>query len=56
MAYFIIFRLKTYDQPVILSDEHQDLRWLSCPDAIKLSGYEDMAKVLQNFNKEAMHI
>ena len=42
-------RLKDYNHPVKLSEEHQDLRWLSVEDAIKLCGFEDMGNVYKEF-------
>lgn len=42
-------RLKDYNHPVKLSEEHQDMRWLSVEDAINLCGFEDMGNVYKEF-------
>ncbi|XP_015112669.1 bis(5'-nucleosyl)-tetraphosphatase [asymmetrical] [Diachasma alloeum] len=34
-----------------LSSEHQDFAWLTLDEACKLSGYEDMQKILRKFDK-----
>ena len=43
-------RLANYDDKVLLSDEHQDFRWLGLNEAKELSGFPDMAKCLQSFS------
>ena len=43
-------RLADHDDKVLLSDEHQDFRWLGLNDAKELSGFPDMAKCLQSFS------
>ena len=43
-------RLVEYDDKVLLSDEHQDFRWLGLNEAIELSGFPDMANCLKNFS------
>ncbi|CAK1553017.1 unnamed protein product [Leptosia nina] len=42
-------KLKNPDTPVILSDEHQDFKWLPLHQAQELSGYEDMKKLLAEY-------
>ena len=44
--------LKKFDDPVILSDEHIDYKWLNLEDAISLSGYDDMARCLRDFSEK----
>ena len=44
-------RMRQYDDTVQLSDEHQDYKWLGLSDAIKLSGFPDMAKSIQSFSE-----
>lgn len=33
-----------------LSEEHEDLKWLSKEDAIRLCGYKDFAELLEEFH------
>lgn len=35
-----------------LSEEHEDLRWLSKDDAIRLCGYNDFAELLEEFHEK----
>ena len=42
-------KLRNFDQAVILSEEHQDLRWLPCEEAAELAGFQEMAKVIRDF-------
>lgn len=45
-------KLNNPEDRVILSDEHQDCRWLQLEEACDLSGFPDMANVLRNFQKK----
>jgi len=45
-------RLKNPETVVTLSDEHQDLKWLSCEEAVELAGFKDMAEVYRNFQRK----
>ena len=49
MILLIVFRLRNPETAVTLSDEHQDFKWLTCEDAVKLAGFTDMANVYRNF-------
>jgi len=42
-------RLRNPETAVTLSEEHQDFKWLTCEDAVKLAGFTDMANVYRNF-------
>ena len=45
-------KLNNPEDKVILSDEHQDCKWLQLEEACDLSGFPDMANVLKNFQKK----
>lgn len=47
-------KLKDPAQAVTLSEEHQDLKWLSCEEAVKLAGFEDMARVYRDFQEKVV--
>ena len=49
-------RLTKYDDEVVLSDEHQDFRWLGLGEAMELSGFPDMAKCLQSFSDKLTNV
>ncbi|XP_055335201.1 bis(5'-nucleosyl)-tetraphosphatase [asymmetrical]-like [Paramacrobiotus metropolitanus] len=40
-------RLRCVEQPVVLSAEHQDFKWLQLDEACKLGGYADMSRLLR---------
>uniref|UniRef100_A0A2M4C2L3 Bis(5'-nucleosyl)-tetraphosphatase [asymmetrical] n=1 Tax=Anopheles marajoara TaxID=58244 RepID=A0A2M4C2L3_9DIPT len=42
--------LRNPSQAAQLSEEHQDMRWLECEDAIKIAGYEDFSKMIRAFD------
>uniref|UniRef100_A0A182QT00 Bis(5'-nucleosyl)-tetraphosphatase [asymmetrical] n=1 Tax=Anopheles farauti TaxID=69004 RepID=A0A182QT00_9DIPT len=42
--------LRNAAQEAKLSDEHQDQKWLDCDAAIRISGYEDFAKMVREFD------
>ena len=42
-------RLRNYETQVVLSDEHQDLRWLQAEEAATLCGFGDMAALFRDF-------
>lgn len=42
--------LRNPAQEAKLSDEHQDMKWLDCDEAIKIAGYEDFAKMVRAFD------
>ncbi|XP_059059665.1 bis(5'-nucleosyl)-tetraphosphatase [asymmetrical] [Achroia grisella] len=46
-------KLKNPQKEVTLSDEHQDLKWLPVQQAQDISGYDDMKKLLAEFNEKA---
>ncbi|XP_022826592.1 bis(5'-nucleosyl)-tetraphosphatase [asymmetrical] [Spodoptera litura] len=46
-------KLKNPETKVQLSDEHQDLKWLSLREAQEIAGYEDMKALLLEFNEKA---
>lgn len=60
------YRVKTWDKIVIywlaevvdvtkaptVSEEHEDLRWLSKDDAIRIAGYNDFAELLEEFHEK----
>ena len=46
---YLLAKLNNPDDKVILSEEHQDLSWLPVEEACKLAGFEEMAKVLRDF-------
>lgn len=39
------------DKNVILSDEHQDFKWLNLEDAITFAEYSDMQETLKSVDK-----
>ena len=45
-------KMNNYDDKVVLSDEHQDFKWLDIDQAVSLSGFKDMAQVFKNFNSK----
>lgn len=49
-------KLKNPEEPVKLSDEHQDLKWLPLKEAQEISGYEDMKLLLAEFNEKAIKL
>ena len=49
-------RMTKYDDKVVLSDEHQDFRWLGLEEAKELSGFPDMAKCLQSFSDKLTNV
>lgn len=49
-------KLKNPDQKVTLSDEHQDMKWLPLQEAQKISGYEEMQKLLEEFHEKALKV
>lgn len=49
-------KLKDPKQSVILSSEHQDLKWLPLPEAQEISGFDDMKKLLQEFYEKAIKL
>ncbi|XP_049877092.1 bis(5'-nucleosyl)-tetraphosphatase [asymmetrical] isoform X1 [Pectinophora gossypiella] len=46
-------KLKNPDYAVTLSDEHQDMKWLPLKQAQEIAGYDDMKKLLEEFNEKA---
>uniref|UniRef100_A0A2M3ZB81 Bis(5'-nucleosyl)-tetraphosphatase [asymmetrical] n=1 Tax=Anopheles braziliensis TaxID=58242 RepID=A0A2M3ZB81_9DIPT len=42
--------LRNPSQQARLSEEHQDMRWLECEDAIKIAGNDDFAKMIRAFD------
>lgn len=46
-------KLRNPDTKVLLSDEHQDLKWLPLKEAQEISGYDDMKQLLLEFNEKA---
>ena len=46
-------KLKNPETKVLLSDEHQDLKWLPLKEAQEISGYDDMKLLLSEFNEKA---
>ncbi|XP_061720617.1 bis(5'-nucleosyl)-tetraphosphatase [asymmetrical] [Cydia pomonella] len=46
-------KLKNPEQPVTLSDEHQQLKWLPLEQAQEISGFDDMKQLLVEFNEHA---
>ncbi|XP_063366951.1 bis(5'-nucleosyl)-tetraphosphatase [asymmetrical] [Cydia amplana] len=46
-------KLKNPEQPVTLSDEHQQLKWLPLEQAQEISGFDDMKQLLAEFNELA---
>lgn len=42
--------LRNPAQEAKLSDEHQDMKWLDCDEAIQIAGYEDFAKMVRAFD------
>ncbi|KAJ8717389.1 hypothetical protein PYW08_005788 [Mythimna loreyi] len=46
-------KLKSPETKVILSDEHQDLKWLPLKEAQDISGFDDMKQLLLEFNEKA---
>lgn len=46
-------QLKNPDTKVTLSDEHQDLKWLSLHQAQEISRFDDMNQLLAEFNEKA---
>ncbi|KAG6439254.1 hypothetical protein O3G_MSEX000620 [Manduca sexta] len=46
-------KLRNPELEVKLSDEHQDLKWLPLKQAQEVSGFEDMKKLLAEFNEKA---
>ena len=51
MTYWLA-KMNNYDDKVVLSDEHQDFKWLDIDQAVSLSGFKDMAQVFKNFNSK----
>lgn len=49
-------KLKNPDEKVILSEEHQDLKWLPLPEAQEIAGYNDMKMLLQEFHEKAVKL
>ncbi|XP_063309892.1 bis(5'-nucleosyl)-tetraphosphatase [asymmetrical] [Pelobates fuscus] len=43
--------LKDFNTEVKLSNEHQDFRWLSLPEACKHAGYKDLQDTLKEANE-----
>ncbi|KAL4720787.1 hypothetical protein ACJJTC_001376 [Scirpophaga incertulas] len=46
-------KLRDPTKKVTLSQEHQDLRWLTLDQAQEISGYDDMNQVLADFHEKA---
>ncbi|KAJ8718037.1 hypothetical protein PYW07_005967 [Mythimna separata] len=46
-------KLKNPETKILLSDEHQDLKWLPLKEAQDISGYDDMKQLLVEFNEKA---
>ena len=44
-----------FDQPVKLSNEHQDFKWLNIDEACKLCVFEDMQKALKEVHNKIVH-
>ena len=42
-------KLNNPDDKVILSEEHQDFKWLQVEEACKVAGFKEMAQVLRDF-------
>lgn len=49
-------KLKNPDTKVLLSDEHQDLKWLPLKEAQEISGYDDMKQLLSEFNEKVKEL
>ncbi|XP_026495473.1 bis(5'-nucleosyl)-tetraphosphatase [asymmetrical] [Vanessa tameamea] len=49
-------QVKDPDQNVILSNEHQDFKWLPLEQAQEISGFEDMKNLLAEFHEKALKI
>lgn len=49
-------KLKNPEQEITLSDEHQDLKWLSLQQAQDISGFEDMKQLLAEFHEKAVKL
>ena len=45
-------KLNSYEDKIILSDEHQDFKWLSLEKAVELSGFPDMAQCFKTFDEK----
>lgn len=46
-------KLRSPETKILLSDEHQDLKWLPLKEAQEISGYDDMKQLLLEFNEKA---
>lgn len=46
-------KLKNPNTKVLLSNEHQDLKWLSLEGAQEIAGYDDMKQLLAEFYEKA---
>ncbi|XP_047536224.1 bis(5'-nucleosyl)-tetraphosphatase [asymmetrical] isoform X2 [Vanessa atalanta] len=49
-------QVKDPDQNVILSNEHQDFKWLPLEQAQEISGFQDMKNLLAEFHEKALKI
>lgn len=49
-------KLKNPETEVKLSDEHQDLKWLSLQQAQDISGFGDMKQLLAEFHEKAIKL
>ena len=49
-------QLKIPEQNPIISDEHEDFCWLEKDEAIKLSGYQDFAEMVQYFHEKTKEL
>ena len=48
-------KLLNYEDSVVLSEEHQDFKWLSLDEARELSGFEDLKKVFTDFHCQVLN-